>query len=308
MATGIVTDFYVPELLAEAVKLGLRGATIFPGTEAVIFNQSMPRGDVRVGETIRIPYFSTLGELQDLADGAPITETYLTSEAETATVTRSAKLVAFTDWARWGTGGGDPYQIAVDVIKKLVLRRADQALIDAACTPVLDPITTNPINVTDFYSATPTSVNYLNYDKVIDAKVKFGDEMDGVAMMVVHPVVWGDLVKQKDTQGRPLVVPNLTQGEFSTYAGIPVMTSSRLPVLTTSPASTGQPKYTTLIVKKNSMVFWMDPGVGIENFRDITRAKTLTAINVYWAAHRYLHLNGGTYPGIQILTHSGGND
>lgn len=300
MAQSTVANFFVPELLADAVKIGLVGAKILAGSSAVVYRTNMPNGDVRVGETINIPYFASLGELEDVADGAALTEVGNSSTAQQATVQRSGKLIGFTDWARYGAGGGDPYQHAVSQIVELVVRRADRALIDLAATPLAANA-----NLIDVYNDGTGTIRKIDYDLVTDARMAFGDEMEDVSMLAVHSKVFGDLLKLKDSQGRPLTVDSFRDGQLPTFCGIPVKVSDRLPRLTTGLGSPTYPKYTSLVLKKGALAFWIDGGVGMENFRDIARAKDQTAINVYWAAHRYTQMSGGTKCGVEVVAHNG---
>ena len=94
-------DVFVPEMFVEAIQAGFAGMEMMDKSGAIIVNTSMPYGGSNVGESVKIPYFSNIGELEDLTnDGDALTPVGITSSQETATVQHSGKAIEATWWAQ----------------------------------------------------------------------------------------------------------------------------------------------------------------------------------------------------------------
>jgi HK97 family phage major capsid protein len=283
-------DVFIPELLEDALVGAYRGMIALYGTGAAIIKTSMPAGKAQLGDQVKIPYFNTMGELQDLnADGDALTPTGVSTTVELATVRHSGLSFEATKWAEL-SGVSDPYAEGARQMAVATVRRIDQALIDVATAAGSDLLTK------DVYSAvTPRT---MDYDLIIDGKMLWGDEQDEIAMMVVHSKTKGDLYKLKDSIGRPLLV-DPTQGGLSTFAGIPIMVSDRIAPTSDSPA-----KYTSLILKKGALVFWMNGTPRVLTDTDILADTDLAAAHTYWAAHRYKRMPGYTRCGVVRIYHN----
>ena len=268
-------------------------------------------------------------------------------------------------------------------------RYMDRVLIDKAVTTPL---------VKDVFSSTVPRT--IDYDLVVDGKMKFGDEQSDIIGMVCHSKVFGDMLKLKDGTGRPLLTPSASEGEFARFLGIPVAVSDYVRPATgsamssvtsagTSPPTitiTGTPlgnfdlkvicvlggargtwtlqfstdggntysatllsaatvlltdtavdslvgvngatgltlnintgtatndntwtassvnKYTSLILKRNAMAFWYNrSALALQTDHDILKDTDLGAQHLYYAAHLYRRLRGGTTPGVCKLVHN----
>jgi HK97 family phage major capsid protein len=151
-----------------------------------------------------------------------------------------------------------------------------------------------------------TGDGLISYDEVVDAMALLGDEAGDWAALAVHSKTLAAMRKERDNVGgaglgRPLLVPNAFEGKLPTYMGLPVIVSDRLPVASGTPDL-----YTSLLLKKESLTFWMaDISDGdIATDRDILKNSDIGAIHIYWAAHRYLRLNGMSKPGVVRIVHS----
>lgn len=276
----------IPEILQDAIRGEFQKVVALNGTGAAVVSPTLP-GGLRGGDTVKVPYFGVLGELEDVAEGAPLTPQQLTMTSETATVRRSGRAFEITAWAQMAAAYADPYAEAARQLREAVTRRIDQALIDAAVTTDL---------VVDVYSATTPKT--LDYDTVVNARLQWGDEQGDIALLVVHSKVFGDLLKLKDTTGRPLVNTDATGVELPRFAGIPVRVSDRLPVSADNP-----PKYTSLIVKRAALAAWYNGEPEVQTDKDILADTQIAAVHVYWVAHRYSRLPGGTRTGVvKIVT------
>ena len=277
----------IPEILEEAVQGAFAGLTSVFGTSAVTVNNSMPANNpqtgqrMRGGDTITVPYFDTLGELEDVVEGSGLTAAELTSSAETSTVVHSGKMFEMTYWAQLATNWADPYAEAARQLVVATQRRADKGAQDAGATTPL---------VRDASGAA------INYDAVIDAKLLWGDEQNDIVLMSVHSKVWGDLLKLKDAQGRPLTIDSQREGELPRFAGIPIKVSDRNTVVAGTPNT-----YQSLLYKAGSVAFWFQGAPRLLTDADISADTVLGAIHVYHTSHRYKRKPDTTRTGVVKL-------
>jgi hypothetical protein len=66
----------------------------------------------------------------------------------------------------------------------------------------------------------------------------------------------------------------------------------------------GTPKFSTLIVKKNALVFWFNKTPVVQTDKDILADTMIAATHVYWVAHMYSRMPGTTNPGVVRLRHN----
>lgn len=286
MPINKVTDFLVPEILADAIRAAFAGKLALYGSGAAATSFSMPKsGRASVGTTIKVPYFTSLGEFEDLVlDGDALTPATQGSSASNATVKHSGKAFELTQWAEWGAAGLDPYQEAARQLVEGFFRRLDKELVTVAT------------DTTGYAAYTHTVAATISYDAVIDAKMKWGDESDAIALMVVHSKVFGDLLKLKDSGGRPLLT-DINEGGVAKFVGIPVAVSDRVPVVAGTPNT-----YLNVICKKGALAGWVNGQPEVLTDRDILVNSQVAAVHMYYAAHRYNPMAGSTKPGVVILS------
>lgn len=282
------TDLIVPEVLAEAIKGAFAGMRLLYGSPVAILNTSMP--DARGGDKVKVPYFGTLGEVEDVTEGNALTPQKLTMTSEEAVVQHSGIAFEMTKWAEIAANFADPYAEAARQAVESVMRRADKALIDAAIASLPSAM------VKDVYSATVPKT--LDYDTAVQAKMLWGDEQDNIEMLAVHSKTLGDLYTLKDNSGRPLLTdPN--NGGLQRLVNMPVGCSDRL-----APSSDSPAKYTSLAMKRGALVFWMNGQPVVETDKDILAHSTIAAVHFYWVAHRYVRLPGKSKGGVVAITHN----
>lgn len=286
-------DVFVPEMLEDALQGAFAGATVMRGTGAAIFKTGMPAGKSQVGEQIKVPYFGNIGELEDLTnDGDALTPRGISDSIELATVKHSGIAIEATWWAQ-ASAAADPYAEMARQIVMAIERRADKAILDAASAVASS---SNDVLTKDVYNS--GSPRTLDYDLVVDGRQLWGDEEGDIASLVMHSKVKGDAFKLKDTQGRPLLL-QASDGNLDRFLGIPIVPTDRLTASSDSP-----PKYTTLMLKRGSLVFWMASHPGVKVDEDILADTQVAAVHIYWACHRYKRMPSGTKPGIVRLIHN----
>lgn len=227
MALGNTTssNLIVPELWLEAVAGALPGMSVLGATGAMRVETGLP-GGARPGSPVNVPYFGTLGEMRDYADGDAIDVQQLSMTEEQASVVRSGIAFNITDMARRLAGYADPYGEAARQFTALVARRADKAGMDALNASGLPTQM-----VLDVHSS--SSPVYLDRDLVTEARLRWGDEQDGVAAIVGHSVTLKNLLKLKDGNGQPLlrVMKQNNDTGVVEFDGLPpFFTSDRSPV------------------------------------------------------------------------------
>lgn len=275
-------NLVIPEILADAVAAGWPNRVALYGTDAVVESRTLPQ-EARGGDTIRVPYFGSIGDFEEVAEGAPLSPATLTMTSETSTVQRAGKAVEVSTWAQMAAMYADPYAEAARQIREGAQRRFDAALIAKAGG-------TGPGQI-EIDRSTAT----ISYDAIVDALQAWGDESQGVAAMVVHSKVLGDLRKLKDANGQPLFA-DAQQGGLPRVLGLPLIVSDRAPVIAGTPT-----RYVTLFIKRGALALWYNGVPTIETDRDILTDTTILAVNVYYVAHLYSRLPGSTKPGVVRL-------
>lgn len=231
MAKTTQSDMIDVQILMDVVRGEFSGKNAFMGSVfvssgAVRVSGTMPEGgQSAVGKKIDIPYFGSLGEFVQNSDGSSVTPSKLGQMFEQATVDRYSLAAEISRWAQ-GIGAlvpgqGDPYGEAARQIMASGTRAMDTIMVtEFATTPL----------VLDVYDAsTPV---YLDWDLVQDATTLWGDEQDQIVGMSLHSQARKDVAKLKDSNGRPLLLVDQTQGQqaLTRFSGIPLVMSDRVPL------------------------------------------------------------------------------
>ena len=286
MATTTRSNLIVPEIMQEAVQGEFEGMTALYGTSAAVVNGSLPQTNpntgqrIRGGDTVTVPYFDTLGELEEVAEGDGLTPAQLTMSDETATVKHAGKMFELTYWANLAANFADPYAEAARQLRVAANRYADQQLLNVAASSPL---------VFDLSAETDPTISY---DAVIDTATLWGDEQEEIVLMVVHSHIYADLLKLKGDGGRPLVQAP-TEGQLPRFAGIPVKVSDRV--------SVNADVYDVQIHKRGGSALWFQGAPRFLSDQDISADSELGAIHVYLAPHRYKRRPGETKTGVALL-------
>lgn len=226
------TDVFNPESLVDAVDGVFAQKTAFMGSRltslgVVIVNGSMPvGGPSAIGTTITVPYFNTLGEFVANAEGSAVSPSKISQITETASVSRDSLAFAVSRWAQGNAfvnpAVGDPYVESARQILAAAERAMDKRIITAAAA--------SGVYVKDVYSS--SSPRTLDWDLCVDAKFDgWTDEQDDIAAILVHSQTQKDLMKLKDSTGRPLLLSGQdVGGPVDRFCGVPVIVSDRVPI------------------------------------------------------------------------------
>lgn len=217
-------DFDVQQLV-ETTKGVFAQKTAFLGRPlasagAVIVNPSMPAfGPNFIGNEITVPYFGTLGEFETRTEGNPASVNTIKQTNERATIACESLAFEVSRWAQ-NSGPDDPYVEAASQILQSAERAMDKAIITAAAASPL---------VHDIYSASLPS--YLDYDAIVDARSKWGDENETPVAMIVHSRAMTDLRKLKDSNGSPLTgLMSVSDDGLTRFCGMVLVESDRMPL------------------------------------------------------------------------------
>jgi hypothetical protein len=209
-----------------AGKDALLGESALASSGAITVSGDMPvGGQTWVGNTIQVPYFGTMGEFDDVNEDVAAVPKVLKTTSEQATIGHSALAFEVTTWARNSSvPNGDPYMECARQVLRAAARKMDSLCITAAATTPL---------VHDLYSATVPVI--MDWDAVVDACAKWGDENLDIRGMVVHSRVEAGLRKLRDNNGRPLLLDSMNSGSrVRTFQGIPLVVSDRVPLTSSS--------------------------------------------------------------------------
>lgn len=225
MSTTTRSNIIIPEVLEAALPAQLTGMRCLNGTAAAIVKPGLP-ADKRGGDVVKVPYFGNVGDMEALAEGVALTPRSMAMSSEQASVVRAGLAVENTYWSE-NSAADDIHGEAARQIALAAQRHVDGLLIAAATASGLPSGATN-----DVYNA-GTPVN-LGYDHVIDAGFTFGDESDDIAAIFMHSKVVGNMLKLKDSTGRPLLQQQNDsmdgKGSGMRFAGFQVVKSDRCPV------------------------------------------------------------------------------
>jgi hypothetical protein len=231
MSITVNTDLVDVQILLDAVRGVFKGKNAFMGSVlvsqgAVRVSGTMPQGGPgAIGKKIDVPYFGTLGEFANNADGSAVTPSKLAQVLEQATIARQSLATEASVWAQAlaqvDPNVGDPLQEGANQLRDAAVRAMDKIIIDECKTTPL---------VKDVYSAT-TPV-YIDWNLAVRAKTFWGDEQDAIVAMVVHSQTLADMATLTDSSGRPLLLTDQTQGQESVlkFAGVPLVVSDRVPL------------------------------------------------------------------------------
>lgn len=217
-------DFNVQEL-TNTVQGAFADKNAFMGSilvqqGAVIVKDTMPHGGDFIGNQITIPYFGSIGDFVDYNDGDAATPVKLDLTNEVDTVGRSSLPFQVTHWARnSGPDDADPY---VEAARQML--DSAQRKMDVLCTTAAAG---TPLVLDKYSSTTPV---YLDWGFITDGRALFGDDDGSIVGMAIHSRVLADLRKLVDTIGRPLLLESQKFGDLTTFCGVPLVVSDRVPL------------------------------------------------------------------------------
>ena len=228
----------------------------------------------RPGNTITVPAFSYIGDASNVAEGASIGASELTTTDKQFTVKKVGKGVDLTDEAIL-SGYGDPVGEANRQLAMAISQKIDQDAIDSLYTGSLQ------------YNGIASKISYAG---IVDAVDVFGEEYNTEKVIFVHPKQVSQLRKDADftsadkyANGNYIAV----NGEIGKIANCRVVVSKRVK------EDGGHTGYINPIVKLSydteteqdtaALTIFLKKGVAVETGRDIDKQ-----INMIRASEHYV--------------------
>ena len=228
----------------------------------------------RAGNTITIPVFGYIGDAANVAEGASIGASELTTTDKQFAVKKIGKGVDLTDEAIL-SGYGDPVGEANRQLSMAISQKIDQDAIDALYTGSL---------------TFDGSAGKISYAGIVDAVDKFEEEYNTEKVIFVHPKQLPQLRKDADfTSADKYVNGNYiaVNGEIGKICNCRVVVSKRVK------EDSGHTGYINPIVKLNfdteteestpALTIFLKKGVAVETGRDIDKQ-----INMIRASEHYV--------------------
>ena len=269
MATTKLANMINPEVMAEMIS-----AKVEKKVAVIPFAKVDTTLQGRAGNTITIPVFGYIGDAANVAEGASIGASELTTTDKQFTVKKIGKGVDLTDEAIL-SGYGDPVGEANKQLAMAISQKIDQDAIDA------------------LYGASlkfDGVANKISYSGIVDAIDKFEEEFNTEKVMFIHPKQLSQLRKDADfTSADKYVNGNYiaVNGEVGKIANCRVVVSKRVKEDDTHAG------YVNPIVKINfdteteesasALTIFLKKGVAVETDRDIDKQ-----INMIRASEHYI--------------------
>ena len=228
----------------------------------------------QAGNTITLPVFGYIGDAADVAEGASIGASELTTTHKQFTIKKIGRGVDITDEAIL-SGYGDPVGEANRQLAMSIAQKVDQDAIDA------------------LYGASlkfDGVANKISYAGIVDAIDKFEEEFNTEKVMFIHPKQLSQLRKDADfTSADKYVNGNYiaVNGEVGKIANCRVVVSKRIKEDDTNAG------YVNPIVKINfdteteesaaALTIFLKKGVAVETDRDIDKQ-----VNMIRASEHYV--------------------
>ena len=228
----------------------------------------------QAGNTITIPVFGYIGDAANVAEGASIGASELTTTHKQFTIKKIAKGVDITDEAIL-SGYGDPVGEANRQLSMAIAQKIDQDAIDA------------------LYGASlkfDGVANKISYAGIVDAIDKFEEEVNTEKVLFIHPKQVSQLRKDTDfTSADKYVNGNYIQvnGEIGKIANCRVVVSKRIK------ESDDTNGYVNPIVKISfdseteeataALTIFLKKGIMVETSRNID-----TQVNMIRASEHYI--------------------
>lgn len=256
MSTTKLQNLVNPEVMADMISAELPAKIRFaPLAEIDATLVAQP------GNTITVPKWNYIGDATEVAEGAAIDLTLMTTSTDQATVKKVAKGAELTDEAVL-SGYGDPVGEANSQMLKSIAAGVDNDCLDAIAT---------------------TSLSYTagakwDLDTVDGAIAIFDDEDPEAMVLVMNPqdalklrkAVGNDWTRASDL-GDNIIV----NGVFGEVLGAQVVRSKKLP------------EGTGYLVKRGALKLYMKRNVEVESDRDIVRKTTVVTADEHFTAHLY---------------------
>ena len=212
MATTYMANMVNPEVMGDMIDAKIEALLkITPYAKVDTTLQGVP------GDTKTVPSWNYIGDAEDVAEGAEVSLTEMTSNTTTFTIKKAMKAVGITQEAV-NSGYGDPIGQAETQLAKSIAGKVDQDVFNAA------------LKATLVYDGTAAAISY---SAIVDAIDKFGEEDITDKVMFVHPSQVSKLRKDNDFISADKYNNNvMVSGEIGMICQTRIVPSNRVPKIT----------------------------------------------------------------------------
>lgn len=261
--TTYKADLIIPEVIASFVDEKLTDSIKFANYAEV---DTTLAG--RAGDTVTLPSYNYIGDAEDVAEGSAIPYEKLTTGTTSVTIKKAGKGTDITDEALL-SAYGDPQ------------REAGMQLGLSIASKVDNDVITTLQGIISGMTVDKSSVNICG-DSVADALVKFGEDLEGVMTMFVHPTQVATI--RKDTNwiaGSELRAEQLVTGSLGQIHGVNVVVSNKVPYNASKTA------FENFIIKQGALKIYLKRDTMVETERDIDHKTTKVNADKHYVTYLY---------------------
>ncbi len=257
-----IANLIDPEVLADYVNAKLTDAIKFAPL-ATIDNTLQGRS----GDTLSIPTYAYIGDAEDVAEGADIDISQLTSSKRDVKVKKAGKGVQLTDEAVLNAYGDPVSEVGDQFVVSI------SSKIDNDFKGVLNAITGGMV-----YSNTETSKK-LNSTVINKALVKFGEDFEGEKILYVAPAQHADLLNDETwIKATDMGVERLVKGVIGMISGCQVVVSNKI-------VKDANNIWANFIVKPGALGLLLKREMEVEMDRDIINKSTVLTTDKHYATY-----------------------
>ena len=221
----------------------------------------------RPGSTIQLPAYSYIGDATTVGEGTDIPIAQLTSAMTPVSIHKIGNGVQITDEAVL-SGLGDPVGEAISQLALSIASGLDNELLNiltAIASPMVQAVTTP---------------GTLDFDDIADALELFGEDIDGIKVLLVSPKQYTGLRKSPDWLPASDIAADIAiKGVVGEVQGCQVLVSNKL--------KEASNKENAFIVKPGALRVFAKRDTLVESDRDIVNKSTVLTADKHFAPYLY---------------------
>lgn len=282
MAETRIADVVVPEILSDMVT-----AQISPYMDFMrlgIATKDYGNKDISEGgHFAKVPFYDQLtGDDEVITDSTSLTPGKITTDTDIGVVCHRGKAWASRDLAKI-LSGDDPQKEIAKQVAAFWGKKMNAAMINVL-KGVFYP-STGALASTHYtkVGADDTAAVTVSSSSVIKAASLLGDMMDEFDCIVVHSLVYADMLREKLVTFPERFGPDNVKinGDKGSFLGLDIVVSDNVPVT----GSGTYALYSCYLLKKGCMYLGMQKDVMTETDRDILAQKDVLATTVHYVPH-----------------------
>jgi hypothetical protein len=266
-----IQDVLDPEIMSAVASAKWLNKSVLVASGAVVVDKNSEVNEG--GQKILIPRWNlAAGTWQAISESSGLETRRLTAEAEYGVVVRRGDAFSILDTAKL-VSKQDPNAEASQQIADAVGYHVDSTLIH---------VLTGAVPSGNVVSA-PGAV--IDAADLVDLKVKLGDAMDDISLLVVHSKQLGDLMKEGivDWKAGAEMFPGTGITKLiPTVAGLAVYVTDKVPLGGGSPET-----YRAFALAKGAMYLGYQRDVNVEFDRDILTKEDIISYDVHFVPHLF---------------------